>query len=279
MFDERFSHLSKGLSPVLDDYEIKYLETSKMKSEFNVANLRYTIFTPKVSYSQENLVKLMALFPGYLPTLLQRPIPIQVLGNLSVQLENEPWQLMSIDKRECICFYDEKIDIIISCDQTMYSSKEHNSFNVHALDMMSKIIDGFNFDVYRIAYAPTLLFSDEEKSFVSSFSERVFKINSFQNTSLSNLDFTQVYRLEKRLDDKMFLINHLIRFMSSEHLVRKNNEFSKSDSLTISVDINTYVNPEYKFGRIEVEKFLSESPSWCNDLLNLYFQTNAESKC
>lgn len=247
-----------------------------MKDLIAIDNLRCSIFVPKVAYNGDNITKMMTAFPGYLPSSIPLgQVPFQLMGLpiLPPDINNQPWQLTSSNNKEVITFYDDKIDIIINLSNIKYSVELLKETSKHCCEMFERIMNTFKFTSIRLAIAPTLRvpFGEKEHVTKSGFLSRVFLLNEFEGTHTDNCDFSQVFRINRQLHDKTYLVNHLIKFSTEQINKIENNTLHVNEVLVSSLDINTFVNPTYNMGISELNEFYQKSPNWCENLINYYF--------
>lgn len=78
-----------------------------MKTYLKIANIRGTIFVPRVAYIAENLDKMRQAFKDYMPTVLppQATMPEFLPGYLAM---NTAWRMVSPEQKETVTFYDDK---------------------------------------------------------------------------------------------------------------------------------------------------------------------------
>lgn len=250
-----------------------------MKTNLNFINTRCSIFVPKVAYNNDNLTKMMSAFPNFLPSTVQIP-PIPLLGLPMIQqdLANQPWQLTSADKQKCITFFDDKIDIVINHEGVKYKKTVLESISADCFSMFEKIINAFGFTSVRLAIAPMLRipFMENGNSKKYDFLNKVYALNKFEDAQVDNCDFSQVFRINKELNNKTYLINHLTKFSTDVCNAIKDNKIISTEFLNIALDINTFVDPTYNMDVEDLRDFYSKSPTWCDDIVNFYFTNGHE---
>lgn len=247
-----------------------------MKELLKLSNLRCSIFVPKVSYNTENLEKVLQAFPGFLPSTIQPQvaIPVEFVGlPIQINMQNGPWQISNNDNKTVISFYDDKIDIVIQLDEISYDVDFLEKKSKECCDIFEKIMTTFNFVSVRLAIAPTLKmqFNTKNGNNKKSFLEQIFSLNTFSDVANDTCDFSQVYRINHELNDKTYLVNHLVKFSTDQNAVIQGSTLIVSENLVVSLDVNTFVNPLYSMRIEEIKDFYSQSPSWCDDFLNYYF--------
>lgn len=247
-----------------------------MKENLELSSVRATIFVPKIGYNSDNVKKMMELFPGYLPSVVDiLPKQLQALG-LKINFDNpesQPWQLSTSDQLSKISFYDNKIDIIKSFSLIeKYNVDDLKDISLSMASQLSLIVEAYGFPATRLALAPKIVLPlSDGKVSVSDFSKKIFNINTLENVPVDNCDFNQVYRLSRKIKDRDVLVNHLCKF--SAEMVQKTNEQELSifPLLKVDMDINTFARPDYSFDKASIDSFFAQSYDWCNSLLNIYF--------
>lgn len=243
-----------------------------MKECLKTANIRGSIFVPKVAYNTVNLDKMRTAFPDFMPTVLS-PMAIPDVIYAVGAMNNNAWRLISPDQMATISFYDDKIDIIINKEAMPYSEIEIAKCSSQFFELFKKIYDAFGFSSIRLALAPTLFlpFTEDAPFTVTDFTKRIYSFNQFQGSSVDNCDFSQVFRVNRQLNNKNYLINHLTKFSTEFFQEQKGDTIHTGQRMTISMDINTFVNPQYKFEEKEMYDFYDQSPKWCEELIHSYF--------
>ena len=246
-----------------------------MKTYLKIANIRGTIFVPRVAYIAENLDKMRQAFKDYMPTVLppQATMPEFLPGYLAM---NTAWRMVSPEQKETVTFYDDKIDIIVDTWATTYTEEELKICGEHIFDSFKKILDAFRFSPNRLALAPTLYIPITENGpfKLNDFTSRIFTFNQFQGSGISNCDFSQVFRINKKLYEKEYLVNLLSRFSTEQFQEQMSNTINPGLRMVVNVDINTFMNPQYIFGENEMRDFYFNSPTWCEELLCSYFPSS-----
>ena len=243
-----------------------------MKTNLKMGNIRGSIFVPRVAYTPDNLDKMRDAFKDYMPTALpQVAMPDFLPGYLA--MNKNAWRMVSPDQKETISFYDDKIDIIVNAEAIPYTEEEIKKWGKHFFDSFKKIIDAFQFSSIRLALAPTLYlpFTEGSPFTINDFTNRIFAFNKFQGSGVDNCDFSQVFRVNKQLNGKDYLMNLLSRFSTEQYQEQKENTIHTGIRLIVNVDINTFMNPQYVFAENEMHDFYDLSPKWCEELMCSYF--------
>lgn len=244
-----------------------------MKSNLKTANVRGSIFVPKVAYNSENLDKMRSVFVGYMPTIIAPSLVAPVFPPFVGALNTNMWRLISPDQLVNISFFDEKIDIVVNTNNLSYDVSEIGKLGTFFFESFKKIVNLFGFTSTRLALAPTLYLPfSEGDSFVKDFTCRIFSFNQFKGSYLDNCDFSQVFRVMNKLNGKDYLINNLVKFSTELFQEQKGNNILVEQRMNISVDINTFVNPQYIFSVLEIFEFFKMSPQWCEELMCSYFK-------
>lgn len=253
-----------------------------MKQSLKIVNIRCSIFVPKVTYNPENLQKMLGAFPGYLPSTIQSqilPIPMELAGlPVQMDMQNTPWQISKASEKTVISFFDDKIDVVIQLEGAPYDLNLLAAKSKDCYDIFKKIITTFNFVSVRLAIAPTIALQYRPNEGVSKqkFLQKMYALNTFNNTPNDTCDFSQVYRINKNLNNATYLVNHLAKFTTEQQATIQGNSMTIRENLVVSLDVNTFVNPIYNMKIAELKDFYEQSPSWCDELLDYYFQTEDE---
>lgn len=245
-----------------------------MKEKLEINSVRCSVFVPKVGYNSENIQKLMKLFPGYLPSVIDIiPKQLQILG-LKMEtknIEGQPWQLVSSDSLMKIAFFDNKIDVTISfATICKYASGTLDEVAKKMSDVLKNIVGAFKFVPTRLAFAPTLVLPLQTGGSVQGFVRKVFAINAFEGSCLDNCEFNQLYRVSRQLDANNYMVNHLVKF-NTEMVQRIDGANSEIFPLVkLEMDLNTLPRPDYSFSLDAINTFYNMASQWCDSLLNLY---------
>ena len=246
-----------------------------MKENLEINSVRCSVFVPKVGYNSENIQKLMKLFPGYLPSVIDViPKQLQMLG-LKMEtknIESQPWQLVSSDSLMKIAFFDNKIDVTISfATIRKYASGTLEDVAKKMSDVLKNIVGAFKFVPTRLAFAPILVLPLQAGDYsVQDFVKNVFAINTFEGSCLDNCEFNQLYRVSRQLDANNYVVNHLVKF-NTEMVQRIDGTNSEIFPLVkLEMDLNTLPRPDYSFSMDATNSFYDMAYQWCDSLLNLY---------
>lgn len=223
---------------------------------YNIKTFRGTIFCAPIKYSKEFVAALGDLIGGYLPIIVRDNSALPVLP---------VWQLSSPDEKEAILFNGEKIDLV-QIVEGIVDNDALRVFSERCKVVFSKILEISGYSCTRIALAPSVIVTENGFS-SASLNNRLFAIREFQGNSLDSSNLSQVYRINKNLGVKEIKINHVVNFHAdSELVINQIRERYIGD-----FDINTMVNPEYKFSIDDVSAFFDFASESFTAFYNLFF--------
>ena len=240
---------------------------------FNVFQLRGTIFISKfIGYSTSNSAWLKQLFPN----TIECPIPQTTIqfspGSLQItqqpQLEeNAPWQLVEGNTR--IVFNPNRIDIIRDV-VTVQDSAEDNFCNFCS-DAFLKIVESQSLVPTRLAYAP-IYAKDRDDSFNSMMLwNNLLTHPSYGDIKPEEVSLTYNYRVEKSIGERSVPINFKTFISDAQKQLPTG---IVSGCVTISLDINTAVNPvvnhaqSLEYGVHDIEFFFKTAYRWGKEFLS-----------
>lgn len=223
---------------------------------YNIKTLRGTVFCSPIRYSKEFVASLGDLGEGYLPVIVRDNSALPVLP---------VWQLSSPDEKEVILFNGEKIDLVQIVEGTVDNDYLH-IFSERCKVVFTKILEVSSYSCTRVALAPSIIVTENGISSASLYN-RLFNIREFQGNCLDSSNLSQVYRVNKKLGTKEIKINHVVNFHAdSELVINQIRERYIGD-----FDINTMMNPEYKFSIDDVSAFFDFASDSFTAFYNLYF--------
>ena len=217
---------------------------------YNIKDLRGTIFCPPIRYGKEFVAALSEVANDYIPVIVRDNGALPVLPI---------WQLSSPDEREMILFNGEKIDLVQRIEHEIDDNAIH-AFAERSIVVFSKVLEVANVICTRIALAPSVIIT-EKGAKPSALYNKLFSINSFEGTKLDTSNLSQVYRVNKTIREKDIKINYVSNFRLENELVNLNGINQMRERYMGDFDINTMVNPEYKFFVDDVKEFFKLSPS------------------
>ena len=227
---------------------------------YNIKTLRGTIFCSPVKYSKELVIALSDYFEGYLPVIIRDNGGIPGLP---------VWQLSSPDEKEVLIFNGEKIDLIRLVENVV-DNAFIISFSERCKKVFVKLLELINSSCSRMALAPSVIVTEKDVKAPSLY-KRLFSIIDFEGVPLDSSNFTQVYRVNKTITDREITINHLSNFQAENELVNMSGINQMRERYIGDFDINTMVNPEYRFSFDDVKSFFDLVPSLFSSFYNLYF--------
>lgn len=226
---------------------------------YNIKTLRGTIFCPPTKYTKEFVASLGNLCEGYLPVIVRDNGALPVFPI---------WQLSSPDDKEAILFNGEKIDLVQVVGNEIDDAAVH-AFSERCKIVFSKILELKSRPCTRIALAPSVIITDKGVNSTPLYN-RLFAIRVFDGSNLESSDLSQVYRINKTLGTNEVKINHVANFHAeSELVINQIHERYMGD-----FDINTMVNPDYKFTIDDVKAFFDFATNSFNAFYKLYFPDN-----
>lgn len=226
---------------------------------YNIKALRGTIFCPPIRYTKEFVASLSDVANGYTPIIVRDNGALPVLPI---------WQLSSPDERELLLFNGEKIDLVQGVESQIDDEAIH-AFTERCKTVFSKILEVTGYICTRIAFAPSVIIT-EKGTRPTALYNKMFSFNVFDGAQLDNSNLSQVYRVNKSIGDKEVRINHVANFHSENELVNINGINQMRERYMGDFDINTMVNPEYKFSIPNVMEFFDISPTLFSAFYNLY---------
>ncbi len=227
---------------------------------YNIKTLRGTIFCPPIRYSKEFVAALYEVANEYVPVIVRDNGALPVLPI---------WQLTSSDEREQILFNGEKIDLIQRVEHDI-DDDAIRAFAERCTVVVSKVLEVADVVCTRIALAPSVIIT-EKGTRPSALYNKLFSINSFEDVQLDTSNLSQVYRVNKTIGEKEVKINYVSNFRLENELVNLNGINQMRERYMGDFDINTMVNPEYKFSIDDVKGFFNLSPTMFVSFYNLYF--------
>lgn len=223
---------------------------------YNIKTFRGTVFCSPIKYSKEFIASLGDLVEGYLPVIVRDNGALPVLPI---------WQLSPPDEKEAILFNGEKIDLVQVVEDVV-DNNALRTFSERCKVVFNKILEVTGYSCSRIALAPSVIITEKGISSDSLYN-RLFAIREFQGNCLESSNLSQVYRINKKFSSKEIIINHVVNFHAdSELVVNQIRERYIGD-----FDINTMVNPEYKFSIDDVSAFFDLASDSFTAFYNLYF--------
>ena len=100
---------------------------------------------------------------------------------------------------------------------------------------------------------------------------RIFNVHEFDGVELDSSNLSQVYRVNKVIGSNNILVNHVVNFHAESELVTVSNINQIRERYMGDFDINTMVNPEYKFSVDDVKAFFDMATANFAEFYNLYF--------
>jgi len=197
---------------------------------------------------------------GYLPMLVRDN---GVLPGLPT------WQLASPDEKEILAFNGDKIDLVHVVESEI-EEERIAAFATRCKIVFGRILETTGYLCTRIALAPSVIVAEKAARPVALYN-RVFAVREFDGVSLDTSNISQVYRLNKVIGGNEIKINHVSNFRVENELVTIGGINQLRERYMGDFDINTMVNPEYKFSVSDVMEFFDMAPSCFVKFYNLYF--------
>ena len=227
---------------------------------YNTKTLRGTIFCAPIKYSRAFITSLAGVIDGYLPMLVRDN---GVLPGLPT------WQLTSPDEKEMLAFNGDKIDLIQVVESAI-GEEQIAAFASRCKYVLGRILETTGYVCTRIALAPSIIVAEKAAKPIDLYN-RIFAIRELDGVSLDTSNISQVYRLNKTIGRKEIKINHVSNFRVENELVNIGGINQLRERYMGDFDINTMVNPEYKFSATDVMEFFDMAPSFFVGFYNLYF--------
>lgn len=227
---------------------------------YNTKTLRGTIFCTPIKYTKEFISSLAGVIDDYIPTLVRDNGMFPGLPT---------WQLSSPDDKEILAFNGDKIDLVQIVESELGEEQIVN-FALRCKIVFGRILETTRYVCTRIALAPSVIIA-EKAAKPTALYNRVFAIRELEGVSLDTSNISQVYRLNKIIGGSEIVINHVSNFRVENELVTIGGINQLRERYMGDFDINTMVNPQYKFSVADVMEFYDIAPSWFIKFYNLYF--------
>lgn len=237
------------------------------KSHF--LQIRGTVFcNGGISYTSENLSKMMALFPGYVPSLQPIEIPN---GLLQGAIEQQPWKMVSPNSEYTIFIIPNKIDIILNTG-VLFNEQVIVTFAKFCSESFLKISNTFNLAVTRMALSPKYAVKTTDIGGLTQYANNVFVKTKFCGEPIESIAFNNVFRMFKDVGNlKSVKINFLANFEEGNLVEQsKNNPDTIVPCLCYTFDINTYPLSDIIFKESEIIGFFDEVIKWNKDFADFY---------
>jgi hypothetical protein len=227
---------------------------------YNIKTLRGTIFCAPIKYSKEFITSLAGVIDGYLPLLVRDNGALPGLPT---------WQLTSPNEKEILAFNGDKIDLV-QVFESEIGDEIIAAFASRCKDVFRRILETTGYVCTRIALAPSVIVAERAEKPIALYN-RIFAVRELDGVTLDTSNISQVYRLNKTIGRNEVRINHVSNFHVENELVTMGGINQLRERYIGDFDINTMVNPEYKFSVADVMEFFDLSPSFFVSFYNLYF--------
>lgn len=234
----------------------------KLSIMYKIKNIRGTIFCPPVKYTKEIVSSLAEILNDYTPVLVRD-------SSLPPFVTIPTWQMIAPDESEVLFCNGDKIDLIKNYGVEI-DDAEITKFANHCKDVFSKIMEQTGYACSRVAIAPTVIVTENGVR-PDDLYHRLFGIQEFQHTIPAISNVSQVFRVNKTIGGKDIVINHVANFHAENEVANINGRNQLIETYQCDFDINTMVDPNYRFGIEEMKEFYGLSNSCFIDYYNLYF--------
>lgn len=237
------------------------------KSHF--LQIRGTVFcNGGITYTSDNLSKMMTLFPSYVPSLQSIEIPN---GLLQGTIEQQPWKMVSPNSEYTIFIMPNKIDIILN-NGVLYNEQVIVSFAKFCSDSFIKISNTFDLTITRMALSPKYAVKTSELGGITQYANSVFAKSKFCGNPIESMAFNNVFRLIKAIGNfNSVKINFLANFEEGNLVEQsKNKPDTIVPCLCYTFDINTYPVPDIAFKESEITSFFEEVVTWNKEFAEFY---------
>lgn len=243
------------------------METIATK-DFIIDKIRGSLFLPQIEFNWKFVSQLQVLLPEYIPSFVASDTP-QVIREMFLTPGN--WMLISPDKKEILAFQAQKIDYIITNVGETYSVDSVRSITDRIKRLFESIIELVDQKSSRLAIAPTFKYMWEDSN-LKKFINSVYTNNSFKESCVCNCDFSQVFRVKEKINDKYYILNYLSKFytLTSPKVDKGVRTFTEFNMLDF--DINTFVKTEYSFDKLAVTDFFEKAADLCSAFMQFYFK-------
>lgn len=229
---------------------------------YHITSIRGTIFYVPIKYSKEFVILINSVLADFVPVLLrdENPMPLP-----------PAWQLISPDEKEVLFFNNDKIDFVKNIEGQM-DDEAVKRFANRCDQVFSLIMNGVGAPSSRVALAPTVVVTENGVR-PDALYDRLFGIREFQQALPAVSNVSQVFRVNKVINGKDVILNHVANFHTVNELVNVNGRNQIRERYLCDFDINTRPDPNYRFDTNEVKEFFSLCTSCFRDYYNLYFGT------
>lgn len=228
---------------------------------YNITTLRGTMFYTPLRYTREFVASLEDVVEGFIPAFVRDPNALPMF---------QLWQLESPEQKEILAFNGDKIDLVKQVDG------ETDDDTIAAFAERCKAVFGKIMDVTgnnlspRVALAPTVVVANNGTRPEALFA-RLFLAREFNHTPLDTSNLSQVYRVVKSIGGKDVKLNHVANFHEDSQIINLGAINNVRERYLCDFDINTMIDPDYKFNKGGMEEFFSISAACFADFYNYYF--------
>ena len=226
---------------------------------YNIKILRGTIFCPPIKYTRDFVNSLVGVVDDYVPILVRDNNALPIMPT---------WQLISPDEKDYLAFNGDKIDLIRIVNSIM-DDFSLTAFTERCKAVFGKILKVTGNLCTRIALAPTVIITENGNKPTSLYS-KIYNINAFQGTPLATSSLSQVFRIDKSIEGKDVKINLVANFHPENEMVNNDGVNQLKEYYLCDFDVNTMVNPNYKFNVAGVNDFFDIAPDCFKLFYSLY---------
>ncbi len=238
-----------------------------MAQQFQLEKIRGTVFLPRIPFNWAFVKPLLSTLVDYVPTVYGSP---HVEDN--VVYNPGDWALVSPDGSKRLIFQAQKVDYIIRLLDG-YSQDRVTEFVDNCRNAFEIIMDYQKKPATRLAIAPSFICPQPFMG-TKGFLHKIYAESktSFEGSQIDNCDFSQVFRLNEKINEQEVLVNFLSKFYNDNALLfNEKGESTPSLITKADFDINTLPRPDLAFTLDAMRDFFLKAPSFCDSFYKFYF--------
>lgn len=224
-----------------------------------IVSLRGTIFTNKIIIFSPDIV-------SYISSLFDNEKFVAIINNVPLLVPNvsvSEWSLQSVDKTLNVVFSFNKIDIV---KNGILNEPDINTFLSCSKNVFVKMMGHFNFEISRLAFAPTYKTSIES---VDDFSKKVFNKVNFSDASFLDCSFNNTFIKKELLNKDSISVNYCCNVSTIKNI--PNFKSVENKDVLVQIDVNTNQLENRSFSEPYVIDFYDKSNEFSNQLYEFYF--------
>ena len=234
---------------------------------YPIGELRATIFSAPIIYDSKNIQRVSEILN---PADEYKAMQFNTVKHANQDPIILEWEMVSKKNRSKLHFGPQKIDVI----KSTFKKGEHSEdeFCKDSYDLLFKIIDRFQLQISRIAYAPVYIIDWNDSFTKESFNQLIYNKKEFEGCPLSNVLFKQGYIVPILLNNKKYDFNYVAEASEGQSIVHdlRNNSLTIKNMLNLSLDINSRQGARYVFGEKEMKEFFNNAADYGKRFLAYY---------